>query len=89
MAFELLAQSPVSALALDTTPLSLPTDQYASTVANRQKAPQATASGDESTEDVYESHKDMFTKDAWLGMQRYGHTAKFSLFNALRAARML
>lgn len=70
-AFGLFAQAPAPA-ALDTTPLSLKPEQYASTVANRQKmAATGESSSNESSVIVLEANKDMFTQDAWLGMQKY------------------
>ena len=71
LAFGLLAQAPAPGIALDTTPLSLKPEQYASSVANRKPSGTGEASSDEDMDNVFEAHKDLFTKDAWLGMQRY------------------
>lgn len=70
MAFGLFA-TPTPGVALDTTPLSLKTDQYALTVANRQKQSDAKSDSIDEDPSVFEAQKDMFTQDAWLGMQRY------------------
>lgn len=69
VAFGLFAQAPAPGIALDTTPLSLKPEQYASTIASRKPSRQGETSSDDML-NVFEAHKDMFTQDAWLGMQR-------------------
>jgi hypothetical protein len=76
LAFTLLTQNAALGIALDTTSLSLKPEQYASTVANRQKS---SGTSKDETLNVFEEHKDLFTQDAWLGMQRYEYQLRKNL----------
>lgn len=71
MAFGLFAQAPAPGIALDTISQSLEPELYASTVANRQKQAQAGELGN--TANGFEGYRDLFTQDAWLGMQQYDY----------------